>query len=87
MVQRVQQPSVVPIDGGECATHPVPLGVGIVREVGMGVLQQGDHHEPEVDEQVGDYVRLGHPDPSHGLSGHVKSAHHHRQRYVTDDNF
>jgi hypothetical protein len=71
MVQRVQKPSVVPVNGGKSPAQPVPLRVCIVREVRMGMLKQGDHNQPEIDDEVGNDVCLGHPAPSHGLSRQI----------------
>jgi hypothetical protein len=44
------------VDGAECASSERPLGGRVVREQGVGVLQEGNGDEPVVYHEVGDDV-------------------------------
>jgi hypothetical protein len=44
------------VDGAECASSKRPLGGRVVREQGVGVLQEGNGDEPMVYLEVGDDV-------------------------------
>lgn len=49
------------------------------------VLQEGDHHEPVVDNEVGDEVRLQQPHPAKHPAQHHQAHHHDGQRQVADE--
>lgn len=68
MMQRVEQPAIVPVYRGERSTQPVPLRVSVVRQFGVSVLEQGDGHQPKVDNQVRHDIRLHQPGPSEGAA-------------------
>lgn len=46
----------VPVDGAKGTTLEVPLSVTVVGEGGVGVLEEGDHDQVVVDDQVRDEV-------------------------------
>ena len=55
------QGAVRTVHGGERAPQPVPLGVAVVRQRRVRVLQQCDAHQPGVHPQVGHHIHLPSP--------------------------
>jgi len=58
VVEEVVQEAEGALHGGQGPPQPVPLVVGVVGQVGMGVLQQGDDYNPAGGQEVGDAVHL-----------------------------
>lgn len=56
VMENVVEQAVVAIDGAESALDPVPLAAVVVRNGIVGVLEQGDEHQPEVHPEVGKAV-------------------------------
>jgi len=48
------------VEGRERTSLEIECGAAIVREVGVGVLEEGDQNEPVVDPEVRDTVDAGH---------------------------
>ena len=47
----IQEP-IAAVTGGQCTPQPVPLCGVVVGQVWVGMLQQRDHDQPEVDNEV-----------------------------------
>lgn len=61
VVEHDVQGPIGSVDGGEGAAQPVPLGVAVVRQRRVRVLQQRDAHQPRVHYQVGRHIHLRQP--------------------------
>ena len=57
VVEGVQE-AVAAVAGGQGPPQPVPPLAGVVRQGGVGVLEQGDHDQPGVDHEVWHHVHL-----------------------------
>ena len=58
MVVEVVQEAIAAIACCQSSSQPVPVAVMIVWQRRMGVLQQGDHHQPAIHYQVGYNIHL-----------------------------
>lgn len=58
VVEEVVQKAIGAIDCCQGSPEPVPLFVVVVGQLGVRVLQEGDHDQPIVDNQVRDDVHL-----------------------------
>lgn len=70
VVEEVVQEAVGTVHRGQSPTQPVPLLAPIVGQPWVCVLQQRDHHQPEVHNQVRHHVDL--------QSTPSRIPHHHR---------
>ena len=57
MMEEVQN-AKGPVYSRKCPPQPVPLLIAIVRKLGVRVLQQSDHHQPVVDNQIWQNIHL-----------------------------
>ena len=73
------------VEGGEGTTLEVERGATVVREVGVGVLEEGDQNEPVVDPEVRDTIDAGHLGESTGDRPVDKSSDPEENTNVTDD--
>ncbi len=59
VVEDVVEDPVVPVDGtADGSLNPSPFGLVEVWQRAVSVLKEGDENEPEVDDQVGNAVKL-----------------------------
>lgn len=73
------------VEGGERTTLEVECRAAIVREVGVSVLEEGDHNQPVVDPEVRDTVDAGHLQEPTGDRPVDKSTNPEEDANVTDD--
>mmetsp|Transcript_138201 Transcript_138201/g.429609 ORF Transcript_138201/g.429609 Transcript_138201/m.429609 type:complete len:338 (-) Transcript_138201:39-1052(-) len=78
--------AVGPVDGAEGALDPRPVLVAVVRDRGVGVLQPGVEHQPEVDPHVRQDVEHHHGSEAVGAGGADEAAEgqRHAQRRQAD---
>lgn len=58
VVEEIVQEAVGAVHSCKGAPEPVPLLIIVMGQLGVGVLQQGDGHQPVVDDQVWNDVHL-----------------------------
>ena len=58
VVEEVIQEAIGAIHRGQRSPQPIPLGVFVVRQLGVRVLQQRDGDQPAVHDQVWNYIYL-----------------------------
>jgi len=73
------------VEGGKCTTLEVECGATVVREVGVGVLEEGDQHEPVVDAEVWDSVDAGHLQETTSHRPVNKSSDPEQNTNITED--
>lgn len=73
------------VEGGERTTLEVECRAAIVREVGVGVLEEGDQNQPVVDPEVRNTIDAGHLQEPTGDRPVDKSTNPEEDTYVTDD--
>mmetsp|Transcript_18937 Transcript_18937/g.57203 ORF Transcript_18937/g.57203 Transcript_18937/m.57203 type:complete len:351 (-) Transcript_18937:144-1196(-) len=84
VVVEVVQDAIGAVHSGQGTPQPVPLLAIVVGQRLVGVLQLRDHHQPVVDDEVGDAVDACQPAPAVSGAGAPQGAPNHCQRHVTD---
>mmetsp|Transcript_20600 Transcript_20600/g.57446 ORF Transcript_20600/g.57446 Transcript_20600/m.57446 type:complete len:347 (-) Transcript_20600:36-1076(-) len=76
--------AVAAVYSGHGPPQPVPLLSPIVWQVGVGVLQQCDHHQPVVYDEVRHHIHLDQPAHSVQLGNAHQASYHHSKGRITD---